>query len=345
MAQLDAAPAQSEPPQAETPQPIARPLDLSPVRPLRAAGLANKPAESDVKAPKPLEAEPAFTPAPPPRPVEATKSEAPKPVEAVAPRPEPKIAEARPEPKVERKVEPVAPPKIEPRPAQVAVAAPARSQAPISMQSPEGANAMANPQPIIEAPRRMTRAQMRREQRRMTRIARTQRPENRSFFDRLFGGDQPGPADNQRLAYAAPQTGGLFSGFGRASTPDNYTAIYDISARTVYLPDGTRLEAHSGLGQYMDDPDSRRLRMRGVTPPHLYNLTYRERLFHGVRALRLTPVGGAGAIHGRAGLLAHTYMLGPSGQSNGCVSFRDYRAFLRAFENGQIRRLQVVASR
>ena len=39
--------------------------------------------------------------------------------------------------------------------------------------------------------------------------------------------------------------------------------------------------------------------------------------------------GGEGAIHGRTGLLAHTYMLGPNGDSNGCVSFRDYDAFLR----------------
>jgi hypothetical protein len=36
-------------------------------------------------------------------------------------------------------------------------------------------------------------------------------------------------------------------------------------------------------------------------------------------------------------------MLGPNGQSNGCVSFRDYAAFLRAYENGQIKRLAVVA--
>ena len=32
-----------------------------------------------------------------------------------------------------------------------------------------------------------------------------------------------------------------------------HTAIYDISARTVYMPGGERLEAHSGLGGNMDD--------------------------------------------------------------------------------------------
>jgi len=32
------------------------------------------------------------------------------------------------------------------------------------------------------------------------------------------------------------------------------TAIYDITSKTVYLPNGRRMEAHSGLGSYMDDP-------------------------------------------------------------------------------------------
>jgi hypothetical protein len=36
-------------------------------------------------------------------------------------------------------------------------------------------------------------------------------------------------------------------------------------------------------------------------------------------------------------------MLGPKGDSNGCVSFRDYGAFLRAYKNGEIRRLAVVS--
>jgi hypothetical protein len=35
-------------------------------------------------------------------------------------------------------------------------------------------------------------------------------------------------------------------------------------------------------------------------------------------------------------------MLGPNGDSNGCVSFRDYEAFLKAYENGQINKLAVV---
>lgn len=124
---------------------------------------------------------------------------------------------------------------------------------------------------------------------------------------------------------------------------DRDTAVYDITAHTVYLPDGTRLEAHSGLGSNLDDPRSAKIRMRGVTPPHMYELKPREALFHGVPALRLTPVGGEESIYGRDGLLAHTFMLGPNGDSNGCVSFRDYNAFLEAYRNKGIRKLAVVA--
>ena len=167
--------------------------------------------------------------------------------------------------------------------------------------------------------------------------------DNRGFLDKFFGAFRPtGPA----LGYASPEDGvfgrGDLSG-GSATPRDHYTAVYDISAHTVYMPDGSKLEAHSGLGGMMDDPRHVTARNTGPTPPHLYDLTPRESLFHGVQALRLNPVGGGGGVFGRDGLLAHTYMLGANGQSNGCVSFRDYQAFLRAFQNGQVRRLVVVA--
>ena len=123
---------------------------------------------------------------------------------------------------------------------------------------------------------------------------------------------------------------------------DHYTAVYDISARVVYLPDGTKLEAHSGLGEALDNPRYVAERAVGPTPPHVYDLTLREGSFHGVQAIRLNPVG-EGGIYGRAGLLAHPFMLGPNGDSNGCVSFRDYDAFLRAYQNGQVKKLAVVA--
>jgi hypothetical protein len=119
------------------------------------------------------------------------------------------------------------------------------------------------------------------------------------------------------------------------------TAVYDISARTVYLPNGDSLEAHSGLGDKLDDPRYVHVRMRGPTPPNVYDLTLRAQRFHGVRAIRLNPVDD-GKMLGRAGMLAHTYMLGPNGQSNGCVSFRDYPKFLQAFLRGEVDRLVVV---
>jgi hypothetical protein len=122
------------------------------------------------------------------------------------------------------------------------------------------------------------------------------------------------------------------------------TAVYVITDKKVYMPDGSVLEAHSGLGDKKDDPRFAHVRMRGVTPPHVYNLKMREALFHGVEAIRMTPIGGEEAIFGRDGILAHSYMLGPSGQSNGCVSFKDYDEFLDAFKAGKVNRIAVIAT-
>jgi hypothetical protein len=119
------------------------------------------------------------------------------------------------------------------------------------------------------------------------------------------------------------------------------TAIYDISARVVYLPNGDKLEAHSGFGEHMDDLRSVRLKRLGVTPPNVYDLSLRERLFHGDRAIRLTPTE-PDKMYGRAGILAHSYLLGPNGQSNGCVSIGEYSKFLNAYLNGEIERIAVV---
>ena len=123
--------------------------------------------------------------------------------------------------------------------------------------------------------------------------------------------------------------------------PDSRTAVYDITSRVVYLPNGEKLEAHSGLGSHMDDPASVGVKNQGATPPNVYKLSLREQLFHGVRAIRLTPVDGS-KMFGRDGLLAHSYMLGPNGDSNGCVSINDYPRFLNAFLNGEVDRLVVV---
>jgi len=180
--------------------------------------------------------------------------------------------------------------------------------------------------------------------------------EKQSIVEKLWGKPQPQSHSSSLLSFAsadASVTGSLGSGSGPAQNPalagntpryDQSTAVYDISAHMVYLPDGTKLEAHSGLGSKLDDPKFVHVRMHGATPPHLYDLKPRESLFHGVAALRLNPVGGEDAIYGRSGLLAHTYMLGPNGDSNGCVSFKDYNAFLNAYRNQGIKRLAVVSS-
>jgi hypothetical protein len=193
-------------------------------------------------------------------------------------------------------------------------------------------------------------------------------PDNRNVFEKLFGwahpsspvvastttrtaANQPVVADRDSAAAASGLGRGPLFSFpspfgnsapGSVSGYDHYTAVYDISARVVYLPDGTKLEAHSGLGQGLDNPRFVAERAVGPTPPHVYELTLREGSFHGVQALRLNPVGDGG-VYGRDGFLAHPFMLGPNGDSNGCVSFRDYDAFLRAYQNGQVKKIAVVA--
>lgn len=119
-------------------------------------------------------------------------------------------------------------------------------------------------------------------------------------------------------------------------------AVYDISAGMVYLPGGERLEAHSGMGAMRDNPRFVNQKNRGPTPPHTYALTLRESLFHGIQAIRLTPLGGQGAVYNRVGLLAHTYMLARRGDSNGCVVFKDYNRFLAAYRRGDISKMVVV---
>jgi hypothetical protein len=167
--------------------------------------------------------------------------------------------------------------------------------------------------------------------------------DNRTLFEKFLGMLQ---TSRPVLAYASPEDGVLGSARGVTSNPspryDRRTAVYDVAAHTVYMPDGTRLEAHSGLGNRLDDPRYIHERMRGATPPNVYELQPREQLFHGIQALRLIPVGN-GDLYGRTGLLAHTYMLGQNGDSNGCVSFKNYNAFLQAFQNGEVKRLVVVA--
>ncbi len=265
----------------------------------------------------------------PPRPVEATSvAEAP----AVAPKAAatPKLAEG---PKTRSST-----------PAQVAMIVPAPKQADVKSADARSADiksaeAKSSGSSLADMAQRAKAAVMS--------IASGDR---QNMVEKLWG--KPQPSQNALLAYAsadASVTGSIIDTrsqnpmLGGSPPYDRQTAVYDISAKMVYLPDGTRLEAHSGLGSKMDDIRYSHVRMQGVTPPHIYELKPREALFHGVPALRMTPIGGQDKIYGRDGLLAHTYMLGPSGQSNGCVSFKDYYAFLDAYRNKGIRRLAVLA--
>lgn len=153
-----------------------------------------------------------------------------------------------------------------------------------------------------------------------------QKPASTGFFGFLSHIFRPAEKPNVKALFAASP----------------HAAVYDIAAHVVYLPNGETLEAHSGYGEWLDDPQSFARKDRGVTPPNVYKLTLREKLFHGVQALRLTPVGDDAKMYGRDGMLAHTYMLGPNGQSNGCVSFKDYRKFLQAFTSGDVNELIVL---
>ncbi|MBJ6127875.1 DUF2778 domain-containing protein [Microvirga splendida] len=173
--------------------------------------------------------------------------------------------------------------------------------------------------------------------------------DNRNFFEKLFGIRPASPPD-AALSYAALDRGtgsiaptARFGSGGNLASPG--TAVYDISAQVVHMPNGEKLEAHSGLGDMMDNPRYVNVRMKGSTPPGTYILTEREALFHGVRAIRMNPVGGSAAIYGRDGILAHTYLLGARGDSNGCVSFKDYDKFLQAYLRGEVKRLVVTAGR
>ncbi|MBB3772636.1 hypothetical protein FHS55_003257 [Angulomicrobium tetraedrale] len=129
----------------------------------------------------------------------------------------------------------------------------------------------------------------------------------------------------------------------RLPTAGDKYAIYDIRAKKLYMPGGKKLEAHSGYGDKFDDPRHVAVKMLGPTPPNRYKLTMREARFHGVEAVRMTPIGD-GKMYGRNGILVHPYMLGPRGDSNGCVSVAEYETFLAAFKRGQVNEMIVVES-
>lgn len=269
------------------------------------------------------------------------QSTAPAPVDAV------KVAEASPP----GDAKPVETPKLAEAPKKIE--APKLAEAPKSKEAASAQVALnvptpkqADEKPAAKTPGASVRDMAQRAKAAVMSIASNDKP---SIVEKLWGKQ---PSHGSLLSFASadasvtgslPDTKAQNPMLGGSPPYDKQTAVYDISARMVYLPDGTRLEAHSGLGSKLDDVRYSNVRMQGVTPPHIYELTPREALFHGVPALRLTPIGGEDKIFGRSGLLAHTYMLGPNGDSNGCVSFKDYYAFLRAYREQGIKRLAVLA--
>lgn len=149
------------------------------------------------------------------------------------------------------------------------------------------------------------------------------------------------------MAFARPDSpdrglAGAFNGLFNKPKAGNGVAVYDISAGVVIMPDGERLEAHSGIGKMADNPQYVHVKMNGPTPPNTYKLSMREKRFHGVEAIRMTPIGDE-PMHGRAGILAHSYLLrGRTGQSHGCVAFADYPRFLKAFKEGRVTHIVVI---
>jgi hypothetical protein len=101
-----------------------------------------------------------------------------------------------------------------------------------------------------------------------------------SFGDQMTGDDERNVAfdpelDKKATTLIGPMVredgmSGLTPEASRLSSPsspappslDSRAALYDIEAHTVYMPNGDRLEAHSGLGNRFDDPRLSRSRRR-----------------------------------------------------------------------------------
>ena len=154
----------------------------------------------------------------------------------------------------------------------------------------------------------------------------------------------PAKPDTQALAYARPDkpAAGAFGKLFKSPGAGAKVAVYDISAAVVHMPDGTKLEAHSGIGSMADNPRYVHVKMKGPTPPNTYRLSMREKRFHGVEAVRMTPIGSQ-PMHGRDGMLAHSYLLrGGREELHGCVAFANYPKFLKAFKQGKVTHMIVV---
>lgn len=153
--------------------------------------------------------------------------------------------------------------------------------------------------------------------------------------------------DDKDVAIVKPERslfGDLFKSRGNSTGwvgKGTKVAIYDVSNATVYMPDGTKLRAHSGIGKMRDNPRFEHVKMTGPTPAGIYRLRMRERRFHGVEAIRMLSVDGRDPKN-RTGLLTHTNLLRGQKGSHGCVAFQNYEPFLNAFKRGHVNMLVVV---
>jgi len=153
--------------------------------------------------------------------------------------------------------------------------------------------------------------------------------------------------DDKDVAIVKPERslfGDLFKSRGNGTGwlgKGTKVAIYDVSNATVYMPDGTKLRAHSGIGKMRDNPRFEHVKMTGPTPAGIYRLRMRERRFHGVEAIRMLSVDGRDPKN-RTGLLTHTNLLRGQKGSHGCVAFQNYEPFLNAFKRGHVNMLVVV---
>jgi len=91
-----------------------------------------------------------------------------------------------------------------------------------------------------------------------------------------------------------------------------------------------QLQAHAGVRDYRDRSARHQPEEGWADAANIYELKP-----------RVIPVTGS-KKYGRDGILAHPFMLGDNGQSNGCVSFKDYQAFLKAYQRGEVTRMVVV---
>ena len=131
---------------------------------------------------------------------------------------------------------------------------------------------------------------------------------NASFdehFASFLVGSSDAAANEQDILAGTPVSAWNASFTERLGSPgdDGRTAIYDIAARAVYLPDGRRLEAHSGLGSFRDDP--RHAHVRSAARPRRMSTISLcgSDCLHGVHAIRLTPVDES-RMFGRDGILS-----------------------------------------